>query len=235
MKDETLGVIMARGGSKRVPGKNIKLLGSKPLLAWAIQAIQNSGLTDTVLVSTDSPAIAEVAEHYGAFVPEMRPAELSTDLAVCRNVIQYVVDKFGDGYEHIIVSLPSCPFTRSEDIRGGWSMYCDLANQDGCIVEVAESPTNLELLLQLEGDNRIDIDDKYLIDSWRLPKTYFITGGFYIASKNYMLEHTVYGPRTYAYPTQSSMSVDIDTMRDFEYAEFLVHKQTTKGRCCITS
>ena len=71
MKDETLGVIMARGGSKRVPGKNIKLLGSKPLLAWAIQAIQNSGLTDTVLVSTDSPAIAEVAEHYGAFVPEM--------------------------------------------------------------------------------------------------------------------------------------------------------------------
>ena len=78
---QVLAIIPARGGSKGIPGKNIKLLAGKPLIAWTIDVAKESGLVDRVIVSTDDEGIAEVARAHGAEVPFMRPAEISGDLA----------------------------------------------------------------------------------------------------------------------------------------------------------
>ncbi|KKU84922.1 MAG: CMP-N-acetylneuraminic acid synthetase, partial [Parcubacteria group bacterium GW2011_GWA2_47_8b] len=95
-----LGIITARGGSKGVPGKNIKLLGGKPLIAYSIEAAQKSGVFDRIILTTDDQKIADVAKQYGCEVPFMRPAELAGDtvqhLPVLRHAVQWLKDN--DGY-----------------------------------------------------------------------------------------------------------------------------------------
>ena len=89
-----IAVIPARAGSKRLPGKNVKMLGEHPLIAWTIRAaLQSSGVSD-VVVTTDDPQAAEIAQRYGATVPGMRPGHLSTDTATSVDVVRYVVDQY---------------------------------------------------------------------------------------------------------------------------------------------
>jgi CMP-N,N'-diacetyllegionaminic acid synthase len=88
-----LAIIPARGGSKRLPGKNVRPLMGKPLIAWTIEAAQRSGVIDHAIVSTDDETTAKIAEAWGAKVPWMRPAELATDVASSMDVINHVLDR----------------------------------------------------------------------------------------------------------------------------------------------
>jgi len=87
-----LAVIPARGGSKRIPGKNVKLFGGKPMIAWSIEAVQRTGLFDRIVVSTDDKEIASIARKYGADVPFVRPAELSDDHTSTAPVIAHAIE-----------------------------------------------------------------------------------------------------------------------------------------------
>ncbi|OPG78197.1 pseudaminic acid cytidylyltransferase, partial [Pseudomonas ogarae] len=117
-----LAVIPARGGSKRIPRKNIKPFCGKPMIVWSIEAALRSGCFDKVIVSTDDTEIADVARQYGASVPFMRPAELSDDYTGTLPVIRHGIEWFnaqGQAIEQVCCLYATAPFVRVEDIQRG--------------------------------------------------------------------------------------------------------------------
>ena len=117
-----LAVIPARGGSKRIPRKNIKLFGGKPMIAWSLQAALGSSLFDRIVVSTDDPEIASISREYGAEVPFMRPAELSDDFTGTGPVIAHCIEWYlaqGLDPRKICCIYATAPFLQSEDIVRG--------------------------------------------------------------------------------------------------------------------
>jgi pseudaminic acid cytidylyltransferase len=120
-----IAVIPARGGSKRIPRKNIKLFCGKPMIAWSIEAAKSSNLFDRIIVSTDDSEIAAVANDWGAEVPFVRPEDLSSDHIGTTNVIahatQWVLEQGGD-VAAVCCLYATAPFVRVDDLRRGWSL-----------------------------------------------------------------------------------------------------------------
>jgi N-acylneuraminate cytidylyltransferase len=118
-----IAVIPARGGSKRIPRKNIKLFNGKPMIAWSIEAAKASGLFERIIVSTDDVEIAEVAKQWGAEVPFMRPEELSNDHAgttpVIAHATQWAIDQ-GMDVEAVCCIYATAPFVQVDDLKRGW-------------------------------------------------------------------------------------------------------------------
>ncbi len=121
-----LALIPARGGSKRLPGKNVKALGGLPLIAWSIRAARESGVCDEVMVSTDDPLIAELAVRHGAFVPGLRPAELASDTATSVDVALHALDVYeaqGKPVDGLLLLQPTSPFRTAESIRQAVALF----------------------------------------------------------------------------------------------------------------
>lgn len=121
-----LAIIPARGGSKRLPGKNIKSLGGKPLICWSIEAAISSGCFDRVMVSTDSPEIAEIALAAGAWVPGLRPVELSTDEAKSVDVVIHALEAFEATHctpDGVVLLQPTSPFRTVGSICRAADLY----------------------------------------------------------------------------------------------------------------
>ncbi len=118
-----IAVIPARGGSKRIPRKNIKLFCGRPMIAWSIEAAQSSGLFEQIVVSTDDAEIAEVAGRWGAGIPFMRPAELSNDYAATTEVVahatRWALDQ-GAEVEAVCCIYATAPFVQTDDLKRGW-------------------------------------------------------------------------------------------------------------------
>jgi len=121
-----LGVITARGGSKGIPGKNLKLLGGRPLIAYTIDAARQSGALDRLILSTDDPAIAEVGRSMGCEVPFIRPADLALDQTPHLPVMQHAVEWLAanDGYrpDLVLILQPTSPLRRAEHVREAVSL-----------------------------------------------------------------------------------------------------------------
>jgi N-acylneuraminate cytidylyltransferase len=127
-----VAVIPARGGSKRIPRKNIKQFCGKPMIAWSIEAAKSSGLFDQIIVSTDDAEIAEVAELWGADVPFVRPDELSNDhvgtIPVIAHATQWVLGQ-GFDVEGVCCIYATAPFIQADDLKRGWA-YLDSGDWD---------------------------------------------------------------------------------------------------------
>ncbi|MBA3553478.1 MAG: acylneuraminate cytidylyltransferase family protein [Gemmatimonadales bacterium] len=121
-----VALIPARGGSKRVPGKNVRPLAGHPLLAYTIAAARDSGVFGAVVVSTDSPSIADVALHYGAEVPFLRPAEMSGDLSPDIEWVRHTLDaleRAGRSWACFSLLRPTSPFRKAETIHRAWRQF----------------------------------------------------------------------------------------------------------------
>lgn len=124
----SLCVIPARGGSKRIPKKNIRLFAGKPIIAWSILSAIESNCFSKIIVSTDDPEIASIAIEYGAEVPFLRPDNLSNDVAGTRQVIQHSIDWFtqkGCSFESVCCLYATSPFTLSTDLRLGLKLLME--------------------------------------------------------------------------------------------------------------
>ncbi|UZD97167.1 acylneuraminate cytidylyltransferase family protein [Pseudomonas corrugata] len=121
-----LAIVPARGGSKRLPGKNVKVLGGRPLIAWTLQAALDSGVIHKTLVSTDDPGIAEIAQSHGGEVPGLRPAHLATDSANSVDVVLHVLTEFESRHgtvDGIMLLQPTSPFRTAESIRQAVTLF----------------------------------------------------------------------------------------------------------------
>jgi N-acylneuraminate cytidylyltransferase len=126
-----LAVIPARGGSKRVPGKNLRELGGKPLIAWTIEAAKRSRYVDRVILSSEDSEIMSVARAYGCDVPFRRPDDLATDDASSVDVVLHAVQTLGGEYRYVVLLQPTSPGRNSVDVDGAIEM-CDSSGATAC-------------------------------------------------------------------------------------------------------
>lgn len=222
----TLYLIPARGGSKGIPGKNIKPLGGKPLLAYSIETARE--LTDDthICLSTDSEEIKGVAEGMGLEVPFMRPDYLATDGCGTHDVILHALDFYkerGRNYERVVLLQPTSPFRKADDVRGALEMWTHDAE---LVVSVCEAATNPYLNcyeLDDKGFLHISKGDGTLPCRQAAPKAYEFNGAVYVISVAALREHPMGKmERRIPYLMPRERSVDLDTPLDWLVAEMLM-------------
>ena len=215
-----LCVIPARGGSKRIPKKNIKDFFGKPLIAYSIETAIESNLFDKIIVSTDSKQIAKIATKYGAEV-QMRPDELSDDFTGTFDVVRYVVEtlkKDDKGYDYVCTIYPTAPLLQSKYLIQGFD---ELYSSNACYSFSAtsfEAPTWWAFKIQ---DNRCKtIEKKYFdIRSQDLEETFYDAGQFYWEKLNCKSDDIFFGKNSIPIILPRYLVQDIDTLEDWERAE----------------
>lgn len=224
-----IAIIPARGGSKGLPGKNIKILNGKPLIAYTIEAALKSKNVTRVIVSTDSIEIAEISKFFGAEVPFIRPDFLSTDEASSIDVYNYVINRLENSeyinINEIIILQPTSPFRNNRHIDEAIDFYRN-KNADSVISYVQEShPIFWHKYIDSKGKFENVFEEDYLKNRQALRRTYYPNGAIYIIKKKLLEKKTYYGSDSYPYIMRPEHSVDIDTEVDFEYAKFLLENR----------
>nr|WP_317200233.1 acylneuraminate cytidylyltransferase family protein [uncultured Psychrobacter sp.] len=222
-----IAIIPARGGSKRLPRKNVKLLRGKPLIGWTIEAALKSNVFDHVFVSTDDMEIANISKDFGAEVPFLRPMALASDTATTNDVVTHLVEWFEKKYKKevnmIAILQPTSPLRSAKHI----SEAVQLMQTKGAkaIVSVCklEHPIQFCNKLGVDGSMNGFIDIKNIKRTQDLEPHYRLNGAIYIFIRDYIGQlDTIYREGTYAYLMSNELSIDIDLEFDFKLARFLL-------------
>jgi len=224
-----LCIIPARGGSKGLPGKNIHQLHNKPLIAYSIEAAKKAEVFDEIMINTDSKDIAEVAKRYGASVPFLRPKELASDTAHIMDTYMHTLDfygKLGKAFDYLMVLLPTAPLRSDEDIKGAINLVIEKSGDSVLSVcEVDHPPlwmNTLDESLSIKNFISPEIRQK---NRQELPNYYRINGAIYLSKVETLQKYRDwYSGDSYAYIMPKSRSVDIDSLDDLLFAEFLLQK-----------
>lgn len=231
-----IAFIFARGGSKGLPGKNIRLLGGKPLIAWSIEQALAVKRIGRVIVSTDSDDIAAVARQYGAEVPFMRPSELARDDSpewlAWRHALNYLADTDG-GLPEAMLSLPAtAPLRITQDIENCLDEF-EKGDADMVITvsEAHRSPYFNMVKANSDGSVGLVIPPQSSIARRQdVPTVYDMTTVAYVAAPAFVMSHSaVFEGRVRAVHVPVERAIDIDTLLDFQIAECLLkvgNKQT---------
>lgn len=218
-----LCVIPARGGSKRIPRKNLKDFRGKPIIAWSIEAALASSLFHTVMVSTDDADIADVARTYGAKVPFMRSAKTSDDHATTADVLLEVLSEFeqrGHTFDIACNLYPTAIFTTSEDLQAGYEALTRGAFD--VILPVAAFSYPILRSLKRFDNGKIDMNwpEYRNTRSQDLPKAYHDAGQWaFFRTEAFLSSKTLLGPNTGSVVLPENRVQDIDTPEDWAMAE----------------
>ncbi|MEO5349159.1 MAG: acylneuraminate cytidylyltransferase family protein [Magnetococcus sp. YQC-3] len=221
--EAVLAIVPARGGSKGLPGKNVRLLHDKPLLAWTLQAAQACPLLDRTILSSDDEEIMAVARRFGCAVPFVRPGHLANDTASSMEVILHALDSLPEHYPWVVLLQPTSPLRRAEDI----SACLEMCQREGAPACVTVTPTKSPSWCYfLDGDQRMVPvlgQDNTRVGRQQLPSAYALNGAVYVARSDWLRERrTFVTGETRAHLMPAERSVDIDTLFDFQWAEWLL-------------
>lgn len=230
MKKGSVAIITARGGSKRIPRKNIKDFLGKPIIEYSIRAALESGIFDEVMVSTDDEEIAEIAKKAGANVPFMRSADASNDYATTTDVIGEVLKQYkesGRHFDYACCIYPTAPFVTAECLNKAMTMLCE---------EGADSVVPV-VRFSFPPQRGVVINNGKLVFKWPehtfsrsqdLEPFYHDCGQFYCLKTDSFLEQkSLFMKTTLPYIREEKEVQDIDTMEDWEMAELkyrMLHK-----------
>lgn len=226
-----LGIIPARGGSKGVPGKNIKVLGSKPLIQYTLEAAEQSKLLSKVIVSTDSEPIADCVKSLGGTIPFIRPASLAQDETPTLSVIQHALDFYleqGESFDAVCLLQVTSPFRMPGFIDKALSKFIE-ADCDS-IISVLPVPTEFNPHWIFEPDERgylkIATGESNIISRRQdLPQAYFRDGSIYITKSEIIVnQQSLLGQKISFLANGPQWHVNIDTLHDWEVAERMVEK-----------
>lgn len=229
IKPSVLAVITARGGSKGLPGKNIRPLLGKPLIEWTIEAARKSSHINRIICSTDDPKIAEVARSSGAEVPFMRPAELASDTATSVDVLIHALDHLaaeGETYEMVVLLEPTSPQREATDIDTAITRLRETGA--GAIVGVTRAvDVHPQFMYTQDTDGRLK---PYLKEQQRsglrrqeLDPVYYLEGTVYVSRVDELRQkRSFYHDDTLAYETPRWKSLEIDDLDDFIMVQALM-------------
>lgn len=217
-----VAIITARGGSKRIPKKNIKYFMGKPMLAYAIEAAKDSGIFDEIMISTDSEEIADVARKYGAEIPFMRSERTSNDFATTYDVLEEVIAEYRKNskkFDAVCCIYPCVPFLTSKTLKESYSKF--LEGDFDALQPVCTYPAPIEWAMRLKNGQLIpDSPERLTIRSQDLQQAYFDAGMFYFCKTDVLLtEKTLVPKNTAGYVIDESECQDIDTPDDWKMAE----------------
>ncbi len=230
----TLVIIPARGGSKGIPGKNIKPLGGKPLIYYAIDTARAIAPDCDICVTTDSPEIIRKVEDYGLEVPFVRPPELATDNSGSYEVILHALkfqESKGERYDTIVLLQPTSPFRRPEDVRGALSLF---RNDIDMVVSVKESGANPYYNLfeeTVEGYLGISKGKGGIKRRQDAPKVWEYNGAVYVINPESLKLGPMSGFRKIVkYEMDALHSLDLDTQLDWTIAEAIISQNYSNLR-----
>lgn len=224
-------IIPARGGSKGIPGKNIKPLGDKPLIIHTLNQARRFFSEEDIIITTDDKEILKVLSHYGYQAPFIRPAHLATDESGMKEVIDHAVNflkKKGEIFTHILLLQPTSPFRKDEVIQDALGLINP--NTD-MIISVKETKANpYYLLFEEDDDNNLKaVKEGDFIRRQDCPVVYELNGALYLfkleSFEKYGLKDL---PRRQKVLMDEMSSVDLDDMLDWIYAEILLEKKMVK-------
>lgn len=221
-----LAIIPARGGSKRIPRKNIKLFCGKPMLAWSIEAARHAGCFDHIVVSTDDAEIAHVAQEYGAEVPFIRPAEISDDYtgtsAVVRHAIKTLAEA-GQVFEHIGCVYATAPFLNGELLKEAFALLQKKSPSYVFSVTPYSTPIQRALRLNQQGQVQMRQPEFAAARSQDLEVSYHDAGQFYLAqTETWLAQKSVFNSGALPFILPNYRVQDIDTQDDWLRAELMM-------------
>lgn len=220
-----IAVIPARGGSKRIPRKNIKDFCGKPMIVWSIEAAKASGLFDHIIVSTDDTEIAQVANAWGAETPFMRPAELADDYVGTGAVVKHAVEWFMEHIkmpEFVCTIYATAPFIRASDIRKGLDLLLSSGSEQA--FTITSFPSTIQRALKITSNGRVAMfhPENYQTRSQDCEPAYHDAGQFYWAKSASVLTSSSKFPDDAVPIIIPRYRVqDIDTPEDWQRAELI--------------
>jgi pseudaminic acid cytidylyltransferase len=223
MNYKTVAIITARGGSKRIPRKNIKNFLGFPIIKYSIDAALKAGCFDEVMVSTDDKEIAEIALSYGAKIPFLRSAAMSGDYAMTAEVIEEVITEYkkrGMEFEYLCCIYPTAPFTTSA--RLGTTLKMLITTGADCVLPVTRFSYPIQRALKIEN-SRIEMiwPENYNVRSQDLMPAFHDCGQFYcMRTKSLLEQKKLFAKNTVPIEIPESEVQDIDNEEDWKLAEF---------------
>ena len=221
----SVAIIPARGGSKRIPRKNVRILDGRPLISFPIIAALESGIFKEVFVSTDDPEIAEIAKSFGAVVPFLRSPDLSDDftptIPVIRDSIERIISS-GYSFDKVCCLYPTSIFVTSYDLQTAHDQLVESSNID-FVVSVVKYPYPIQRALEMDKTLGITFSNPVNISSRSqdLPNSYHDAAQFYWGSKSAWMERESVFINASGYLLDYSKIQDIDDEEDLRKAEFL--------------
>ncbi len=223
---KVLAVIPARGGSKGIPRKNIKMLAGKPLIAWTICAAIDSGVVDKLVVSTDDEEISSVAHSWGAEIPVLRPAKLAQDETPSMDVVLHIAEQT-QGFEWLLLLQPTSPLRSADDIRN--IVNIALEHRASSVVSVCKSSASPAWMYRLNDSGQLRSilqRDNHLNRRQDICPTYQLNGALYLMRREWLMTNKKFiDDDTIAYLMPPERSADIDTQLDWDWTEFLIGKR----------
>lgn len=225
---KNIAIIPARSGSKGLVHKNIKMLNGMPLIAYSILAALESRVFDTVMVSTDSEDYADIARQYGAEVPFLRSEQMSGDDVGSWDVVIEVLERYknkGYLFDTVCLLQPTSPLRTKEDICTAYEFF--QKKFADAVTGVCECEHPLKYMMTLNEELSLEEYRKNVMDKPRqmYPNYYRLNGAMFIRKISYLSDEIkILNNREYAFVMDRRKSVDIDSIDDFEYVEFLMNK-----------
>ena len=221
---KAIAIIPARGGSKRIPRKNIKDFFGKPLIAYSIQAALESKLFDKIIVTTDDEEIAEIAKEYGAQIPFIRPSELSDDFTGTSDVVEHALNYLkedGEEFDYACTIYATAPLLQSKYLVEGFQK---LENSDAINAFSATSmPFPIQRTFKLDEYGRCEMftPEHYMTRSQDLEEAYQDAGQFYWSKLGKKSDEVMFGKDSIPIILPRHLVQDIDTFEDWERAEVM--------------
>lgn len=220
--NKSIAIITARGGSKRIPRKNIKPFLGQPIIRYSIEAAIKAECFDEVMVSTDDAEIAEVARSFGAKVPFFRSEAMSTDHAMTAPVLEEVILEYrkrGQPFDHLCCIYPTAPFITAEKLRKAMDML--RASDADCVLPITRFSYPIQRALMIENNRTKMIwPENYNVRSQDLMPAYHDCGQFYCLRTQSLLEQKkLFAQDTIPFEIPESEVQDIDNEEDWKMAE----------------
>jgi CMP-N,N'-diacetyllegionaminic acid synthase len=233
--EKVLGLILARAGSKGLPGKNLRDLGGKPLIAWSIDAGRQSARVDDVVVSTDGEAIAAVARQCGADVPFLRPPALATDEAASIDAVEHAVDwlnERGRSYGYLVLLEPTSPLREASDVDRALEMLA--ASDAGAVVSVCRADVaHPSFMYRIGADGRLEPYLSAQPDGLRrqdIEPLYYLDGTVYVSRVDTLRSRrSFYHEGTVGYEVPKWKAPEIDDEVDFMLVEAIMRHRGISG------
>jgi len=224
-----LALILARGGSKRIPKKNIRFLGEKPLISWSIDVAKTIPEICEIMVSTDDIEIKTIAERCGAYVPWLRPYELATDISSSVDAALHALDLYEDAHglvDGVLLLQPTSPFRTQQTIKKGITLF--LGSNLSAVIGVSPTHSHPKWTFRIKDGALSPFlkENALSTRSQDLEPAYIVNGSFYLVTpkdlrkyKSFFIKESI--PLVINSKTES---LDIDTEGDWEFAEYCLNK-----------
>lgn len=229
-----IAIIPARGGSKRIPRKNLLHFNGKPMIQWTIEAALKAEIFDEVFVSTDDPEIAHFSEKCGLKVPFLREGHFDDHSTVSEatiHALKSLETHYGTVHEHVVQLMPNCPLRRASEIKLAWTNYLEKSHdiQVSCFKFGWMNPW-WAAMISHDGVPQHIFDRAKVTRSQDLPNLYCPTGAIWIANvQKLMSQGSFYGTDYRFFEMHWKHAVDIDDFDDFEIAELLAEQKVNSS------